>query len=57
VATIMNAVTRIPGLHRAAALGGGVEPREMPLLAGPTQQQWHDARGRPRGWPFSAGRP
>lgn len=53
----MNAVTRIPGLHRAAALGGGVEPREMPLLAGPTQQQWHDARGRPRGWPFSAGRP
>jgi FAD/FMN-containing dehydrogenase/Fe-S oxidoreductase len=48
LAGIVNALTHTPGLHRAAALAGGVEPREMPLFAGTTLQRWYAARG-PRG--------
>jgi FAD/FMN-containing dehydrogenase/Fe-S oxidoreductase len=48
LAGIVNAVTHTPGLHRAAALAGGVEPREVPLFAGTTLQRWYADRG-PRG--------
>jgi FAD/FMN-containing dehydrogenase/Fe-S oxidoreductase len=48
LAGIANALTHTPLLHRAAALAAGVEPREMPLFAGTTLQQWYAARG-PRG--------
>ena len=47
-ARIVNALTHAPGLHRAAAFAGGVEPREMPLFAATSLQRWHAARG-PRG--------
>ena len=45
---VVNALTHTPLLHRAAALAAGVEPREMPLFAGPDLQQWYARRG-PRG--------
>jgi len=48
LAGIVNAVTHTPGLHRAAAFAGGVEPREVPLFAGTTLQRWYTDRG-PRG--------
>jgi FAD/FMN-containing dehydrogenase/Fe-S oxidoreductase len=37
---VANAVTRTPGLYRAAAWLGGIEPREAPLFASPTLRQW-----------------
>jgi FAD/FMN-containing dehydrogenase/Fe-S oxidoreductase len=47
-AGLVNAFTHAPLLHRATALAGGVAPREVPLFAGQTLQQWYAARG-PRG--------
>ena len=44
LAGVVNALTHTPGLHEAAALIGGVEPREVPLFAGQTLQQWHARR-------------
>ena len=46
LAGLANALTHTPGLHRAAAFLGGVEPREVPLLAGQTLQQWAGQRQR-----------
>jgi FAD/FMN-containing dehydrogenase/Fe-S oxidoreductase len=43
-----NAAMHAPVLRRMLALAGGVEPREMPVFARQTLQQWHAARG-PRG--------
>jgi FAD/FMN-containing dehydrogenase/Fe-S oxidoreductase len=40
----VNALTHTPGLHRALAFAGGIEPREMPLFAGQTLQRWHAGR-------------
>ncbi len=45
LAGLVNALTHTPGLHEAAAMIGGVEPREVPLFAGQTLQQWHAGRG------------
>ena len=45
---LVNAAAHAPVLHRAVALIGGVEPREVPLFAGQTLQRWYAARG-PRG--------
>ncbi len=36
----VNAATHAPLLHRTLAALGGVEPREVPLFAGETLQQW-----------------
>jgi len=46
LSTLVNAVTHTPGLHRAAALIGGVEPREVPLFAGQTLRRWARQRQR-----------
>jgi Fe-S oxidoreductase len=48
LAGLVNTITHTPVLHRAAAFAGGLEPREVPLFAGRTLQQWQAGR-RPRG--------
>ncbi len=44
----VNAVTHAPGLRRLSTWLAGVEPREVPLLAGESLQKWYGRRG-PRG--------
>ncbi|MGI8577950.1 MAG: FAD-binding and (Fe-S)-binding domain-containing protein [Nocardioidaceae bacterium] len=41
----VNALTHTPLLSRLATTAAGVEPREVPLFAGQTLQQWYAARG------------
>lgn len=41
---IVNTVTHAPGLHRIATAVAGIEPREIPLFAGQSLQQWHSRR-------------
>jgi FAD/FMN-containing dehydrogenase/Fe-S oxidoreductase len=45
LAGLVNALTHTPGLHRALAFAGGIEPREVPLFASQTLQRWHAGRG------------
>jgi Fe-S oxidoreductase len=44
-----NAITHTPVVRRLVALAGGIEPRETPLFAGETLQQWHARRRAPGG--------
>ncbi len=44
LAGLVNALARTPVLHQAGALLAGVQPREVPLFAGQTLQQWHAAQ-------------
>ncbi len=44
LAGVVNVLTHTPGVHEAATLIAGVEPREVPLFAGQTLQQWHARR-------------
>ena len=46
---VANAVTHTPVVRRLVALAGGIEPRETPLLAGESLQQWHAGRRAPGG--------
>jgi Fe-S oxidoreductase len=46
--TVANAITHAPALKRLLPRLAGVEPREVPLFAGETLQQWWRRRG-PRG--------
>jgi FAD/FMN-containing dehydrogenase/Fe-S oxidoreductase len=48
LAGTVNALTHTPGVHRALAAAGGIEPREVPLFVGETLQRWYARRG-PRG--------
>jgi FAD/FMN-containing dehydrogenase/Fe-S oxidoreductase len=48
LANVINTVTHTPLLHRATTFVGGLEPREVPLFAGESLQQWYARRG-PRG--------
>ncbi|MEP7024044.1 MAG: FAD-binding and (Fe-S)-binding domain-containing protein, partial [Actinomycetota bacterium] len=41
----VNALTHAPGLRRLSTWVAGVEPREVPLFAGETLQQWYARRG------------
>ncbi len=45
---VVNAVTHAPGLRRLSTSVAGVEPREVPLFAAESLQQWYARRG-PRG--------
>ncbi|HEX9064053.1 MAG TPA: FAD-binding and (Fe-S)-binding domain-containing protein [Streptosporangiaceae bacterium] len=59
LASVANAVTHTPVVRRLVALAGGIEPRETPLFAGESLQQWHArhrAAGGPRAGQHSAGR-
>ncbi|HEY3868697.1 MAG TPA: FAD-binding and (Fe-S)-binding domain-containing protein [Actinocrinis sp.] len=42
---IVNALSHVPMLPRLATLAAGLEPREIPLFAGETLQQWWRRRG------------
>jgi Fe-S oxidoreductase len=45
----VNAFTHTRGLDRAAAWAAGIEPREAPLFARESLQQWHASRVAARG--------
>jgi FAD/FMN-containing dehydrogenase/Fe-S oxidoreductase len=42
---VVNAFSHAPGLSRLATWAAGLEPREIPLFAGETLQQWWVRRG------------
>ena len=46
---VANAITHTPVVRRLLAMAGGIEPRETPLFAGETLQQWHARRRAPGG--------
>ena len=56
---LVNTVTHTPGLRRAVTAAAGLEPREVPLFAGRSLQQWfaghtptgHGRRGPVLLWP------
>ncbi|HKC27011.1 MAG TPA: FAD-binding and (Fe-S)-binding domain-containing protein, partial [Jatrophihabitans sp.] len=57
LAGAVNALSHAPLLPRLAARAAGLEPREIPLFAGETLQQWFTRRGasHPRQVPRSPG--
>ncbi len=48
LAGVVNALSHAPLLPRVATRAAGLEPREIPLFAGETLQQWWARRGGPR---------
>jgi Fe-S oxidoreductase len=49
LAGVVNALSSVPPLARLATRAAGLEPREIPLFAGETLQQWWVRRGGSRG--------
>src|SRR5699024_10468269 len=45
LAPLVNALSQAPGLRRIGTAAAGLEPREVPLFAGQTLQQWWAERG------------
>ncbi len=49
LAGLVNTLSHAPGLHRAGSWAAGVEPREVPLFARQSLQQWAERDRRPAG--------
>jgi FAD/FMN-containing dehydrogenase/Fe-S oxidoreductase len=49
LAGLANALSHAPGLHRAGSWAAGVEPREVPLFARQSLQQWAVRHRHPAG--------
>jgi FAD/FMN-containing dehydrogenase/Fe-S oxidoreductase len=49
LAGLVNTLSHTPGLHRAGSWAAGVEPREVPLFARQSLQQWAVRHRRPGG--------